>query len=71
MSTDSESEKGPAEPWLVPATEFARLLHVSTRTLWRLQSLGNLPKPIRIGKSIRWNIQVIRNWIENGCPSVN
>jgi predicted DNA-binding transcriptional regulator AlpA len=53
---------------LISAKEFATLLSISIRTLWRLRSAGKLPTPVEIGSSIRWNADEVRRWISDGCP---
>lgn len=57
-----------SEPLLVTAAELAALLNVSTRTLWRLRSAGQLPQPVRFGGTVRWRLDEVRNWIAEGCP---
>lgn len=54
-------------PLLLSAGEVARMLGVSTRTLWRLQSGGRLPEPIRLGGSTRWRVSDIEHWVAHGC----
>jgi len=68
MSTHGLNEGDIAEPLLIPAIEFARLLQVSTRTLWRLRSAGDLPAPVRFGGTVRWRLEEVRKWIAEGCP---
>jgi predicted DNA-binding transcriptional regulator AlpA len=58
------------EPCLIAADALARLLDISTRGLWRLRSAGKLPKPVRLGGSVRWRLDEIRKWISDGCPAV-
>jgi excisionase family DNA binding protein len=53
---------------LITATQFAELLNVSERTLYRLKSTNSLPEPIHLGGSVRWRLAEIRRWIEKGCP---
>ena len=53
---------------LIDVKGLAELLSVSVRTAWRLRSAGKLPKPVKIGRSVRWDYQTIRTWIEMGCP---
>ena len=60
----------PPEPLLIPAEELARLLQVSTRTLLRLRSAGELPQPVRLGGTVRWRLDEVRKWIAEGCPSL-
>lgn len=54
---------------MINAEQFARILGVSRRTLWRLLSAGKLVEPIRFGGSTRWRSDDVRRWIDNGCPS--
>jgi predicted DNA-binding transcriptional regulator AlpA len=52
----------------VSARELAEMLDVSLRQIWRLNSAGKLPKPIRLGGSVRWNRVEVQHWFEAGCP---
>ncbi len=54
---------------LITANEFAELLSVSERTLYRLKSIGQLPAPIVLGGSVRWRLSEIRDWVAKGCPA--
>lgn len=65
---DSIHERSVSLPKLISASELAELMDISERTLWRLQSAGKLPSPVRIGRSTRWRLEKIREWIERGCP---
>jgi predicted DNA-binding transcriptional regulator AlpA len=56
------------EPLLIPAAELAKLLNVSTRTLWRQLSASQIPEPVRFGGTVRWRLDEVRNWIAEGCP---
>lgn len=56
-------------PALLTAKEVAALLNVSMRSFWRLKSEGAIPSPIRLGRSIRWALRTINEWIERGCPA--
>ena len=58
-----------ATPALISAAEFAELLKISTRTLWRLLSAGKLIEPIKLGGSTRWRLDEVQNWISEGCPT--
>lgn len=55
---------------LIAAEEVAGILDVSTRTVWRLLSTGKLVQPLRIGGSVRWRLDEVQEWINNGCPVV-
>jgi predicted DNA-binding transcriptional regulator AlpA len=58
------------EPLLVTAREVSQMLRVSLRTLGRMRSAGDVPASIKVGGNVRWRLQDIREWIENGCPSL-
>lgn len=55
-------------PLLVSVRTVAKLLQVSTRTVWRMLSAGELIKPRRIGNIVRWHLDELKAWIANGCP---
>lgn len=71
--TDSNPPVASSEPVLkmITADQLADILNISTRTLWRLRSQGQLPPAIRLGGSVRWSRQVVQAWIEQGCPKTN
>ena len=56
------------EPQLINVDEFAGLLGISTRTLWRLRSAGKLPLPIQLGGSVRWKLAEVKAGGDAGCP---
>jgi excisionase family DNA binding protein len=53
---------------LVDSREAAKMLSVSTRTLWSLYNSGAMPNPIRIGRAIRFSYDALREWVDSGCP---
>lgn len=59
---------GPPREELITARDFARLLKVSLRTLWRLVSTGKAPEPIKLHGSTRWVLSDVMKWIRAGCP---
>lgn len=70
-SSSSQASEISLRPSLLPATEVARILAISQRTLWRLESAGRLPRAVRIGGSVRWRQDELYAWIEAGCPRRN
>lgn len=64
-----ETTSGVPTSALYCSSDLARLLGLSERTVWRLDSAGNLPQPIRLGRSVRWRVVEIQAWLEQGCPS--
>ena len=53
---------------LADAKEVAKVVGISLRTARRWDVEGRLPKPIRIGSVVRWNISELEKWIEASCP---
>jgi predicted DNA-binding transcriptional regulator AlpA len=47
---------------------LADALAVSVATVWRLHSAGRLPRPVRIGRSVRWPVADVRAWLAAGAP---
>jgi len=60
-----------AEPaMLLDVQSVASLLGVSGRHVYRLADAGKMPRPLKLGGAVRWDRDVVRRWIESGCPSV-
>lgn len=53
---------------LLTAKALGQLLSLSKRQIFRLNSCGKLPAPIRIGGSIRWAESTIAEWLDAGAP---
>jgi predicted DNA-binding transcriptional regulator AlpA len=53
------------DPLLTEREVRAALGTVSHATLWRWQTGGHFPKPIRIGlRRIGWRLSTVQNWIK-------
>ena len=50
------------------AEEVAELLGISRAHVFRLQSSGRLPSPIRLGRAVRWPRTTLEAWLEAGAP---
>ena len=57
-----------AEVLAVSAKGAARMLGVSERHLWALNSSGRLPRPVNLGRSVRWPVEELRAWLAAGSP---
>lgn len=55
---------------LIDVNEVAKLLNISSRTVYRLNDMGKMPKVIRIGSLVRWSRKAIEQWIADGCRAV-
>lgn len=53
---------------LLSAKTLGQMLSLSKRQIFRLNSCGKIPAPIRIGGSVRWVTSTIESWIDMGCP---
>lgn len=68
MTRTTDSHTATDDVRLIAADQLAAMLDVSTRTVWRLLSTGRIVQPIRIGGSVRWRLDEVREWIAKGCP---
>jgi predicted DNA-binding transcriptional regulator AlpA len=54
--------------YLLTAKAVGQTLSLSKRQVFRLNSCGKIPSPIRIGGSVRWSAQEISDWLVAGAP---
>ena len=69
MSQNDQAVLQGKQHGLFGAKELAGLLNVSLRHVQSLKAAGRLPRPIRLGRSVRWRASEIHLWIDEGCPS--
>lgn len=62
MATNTTAEK------LLTAQALGQMLSLSKRQIFRLNSCGKIPAPIRIGGSVRWSEITIGEWLTAGAP---
>jgi len=55
---------------LLDVQAVAELLNCSERTVYRLSDSGRMPRPVKLGRLIRWPYAEICEWIAAGCPRV-
>jgi predicted DNA-binding transcriptional regulator AlpA len=53
---------------LLRAREAAAACAVSLATWWRWDAAGRCPSAVRIGGTVRWRAEDLRDWIACGCP---
>lgn len=51
------------------AKDLAKSLDVSLRHIQRMNSAGKLPRPVKLGRCLRWCRDEISRWIEAGTPN--
>jgi predicted DNA-binding transcriptional regulator AlpA len=54
---------------LVDLRGLTAMLARSRAALERDSAAGRLPPPVRLGRSRRWSVDVIRHWVDAGCPA--
>jgi predicted DNA-binding transcriptional regulator AlpA len=52
---------------LLNAKTLGQMLALSKRQVFRLNSCGKIPAPIRIGGSVRWSAAEISAWLAAGA----
>ena len=55
---------------LLDVNAVAALLGASSRTVRRLADCGRMPRPVSLGRMVRWQRSVIEEWISEGCPKM-
>lgn len=63
------NERTISQKLALPAAEVAKLLTVSERHVSALNASGRLPRPIKLGRSVRWPVDELRAWLAAGAPS--
>lgn len=53
---------------LLTAKAVGEVLSLSKRQIFRLNSAGKIPAPVRIGGSVRWRQGDVERWIAWDCP---
>ncbi len=66
MMSDTQIANRPTQ--LLTASALGQVLSLSKRQIFRLNSCGRIPKPIRIGGAVRWRSQEISDWLAAGAP---
>lgn len=51
------------DPMLVGMADAAKMLGISTRTLWTLTNSGEIPHA-RIGRRVLLNVAALREWVD-------
>jgi excisionase family DNA binding protein len=55
---------------LLDVQAVAEMLGCSSRHVYRLSDAGRMPSPVKLGSLVRWSDTAIREWIDQGCPSI-
>ena len=57
-----------SNPDLLTVKDLAQRLSLAERTVWRHADSGKIPRPVKIGASVRWKRTEIEKWLDAGCP---
>lgn len=52
------------QPTLLDVKEVAGFLNIGVSTVWRHVKSGDIPKPLKIGRSVRWRKSTLDDWLE-------
>jgi predicted DNA-binding transcriptional regulator AlpA len=67
QSTADTQRPTPGSRRLISASELAKLLRVSLRSVWNMRDDGRLPPPMQLGpQTLRWDGKEILRLIETG-----
>lgn len=68
MAVTREAEKRVGAR-LLSVGDVAEKLNCSPRHVRRLADRGAMPRPVRVGRLVRWRSADIEQWIVEGCPA--
>ncbi len=54
---------------LVTPADLGAMFRIGRSKLYEMKSAGQLPRPVRLGRCVRWRLSDINAWIAAGCPS--
>jgi len=64
----ADVDVGPMPRQLLTQREFAALLQVDERTVRTWRHEGLVPKPVQLGRVLRWRRRDVEQWIEGLTP---
>ena len=64
----TNDEKTDCKCLAISVDAVAQLLSISPRHVWGLDSSGRLPRPIHLGRSVRWVRAELEAWLAAGGP---
>ena len=51
--------------------DVAAMCSIASETVRRLTDRGAMPKPVRLGRAVRYRLNEIEAWISDGCPNLS
>jgi excisionase family DNA binding protein len=68
LAASAGESQGSVPPMALSAADVARELGLSLRQVRRMDDAGRLPRPVRIGRLVRWRRAELEAWLAAGCP---
>jgi excisionase family DNA binding protein len=56
---------------LLTVTTVAEFCDIAPETVRRLTDRGAMPMPVRLGRAVRYRLDEIDSWINDGCPNLS
>ena len=56
---------------LLTVPEVAEICGIAPETVRRMTDRGAMPKPVRLGRAVRYRLSCLENWIQSGCPDLS
>ncbi len=69
MNTAATNPPADVPAGLLAVNDVARLIGCSPRNIHRLADSGKMPRPLKIGRLIRWRRLDLDAWLAAGCPA--
>ena len=55
---------------LLTVPDVAEICGIAPETVRRLTDRGAMPKPVRLGRAVRYRLPELEAWIADGCPDL-
>lgn len=65
------SAKTKPPEYLLTIAQVAERLKISRETVRRMTDRGACPKPVRLGRAVRYRQVEIETWVGDGCPDLS
>ncbi len=69
MTTATQVPEATSSRRLGDVRTVAGMPACSPRHVYRLADADRMPRPLRLGSLVRWDLDAIDQWIRAGCPS--
>ncbi|MDP1560262.1 MAG: helix-turn-helix domain-containing protein [Pirellulaceae bacterium] len=56
---------------LLTVPDVGQICGIAPETVRRMTDRGAMPKPVRLGRAVRYRLDDIEAWIADGCPDLS